>query len=256
MLRAALCDDFQEHRDAAKALINQYQSERPGIEISASLFTSGNQLLDHLAEGNNFDLYLLDIIMPGIGGMELARQIRRRDANVPIVFLTNSPDYALEAFNVSAVQYIVKPISNTALFPVLDKIIAARKIEEEKFILISTSDNRVIKVIYSSIAAVERVGRIMRFYLVSGEMLESKTIRASFREAVAQLLRDERFLHPHQSFVVNMSHICELRSCSFILKMGITLPIPRQKYAGVKNRYLKYLSQTGGSRTKGNNDEK
>ena len=255
MLRTALCDDLREHIDITMSLISHYQDERPGAEISAHGFSSGKSLLEHLEKKHKFDLYLLDVVMPDISGMELARQIRVSDPDVPIVFLTQSTEYALEAFNVFAVQYIVKPVSKAALFPVLDKIAAAHTSEDGKFILVSASDNRLIRVLYSSVIAVERFGRVMRFHLTSGEPLDSKTIRNSFEDAVVSLLRDERFLHVHQSFVINMAHMCELRACSCLLKHGIVIPIPKPKRAGTKKRYLEYLAETAARLMEGGGDE-
>jgi len=248
MFHIAVCDDIPEHIDTALSLLDTYQAERSGVEISASAFTSGASLLESMTKGQKFDIYLLDIIMPEICGIELSRKIREQDADASLIFQTQSVDHALDAFGVSAVQYILKPIGEETLFPVLDRLVAARKREEDRFIMVSSSDNRIVKVLYSSIIIVERVGRIMRFHMDIGEELNSKTIRCPFEEAVAQLLKDRRFLYAHQSFVINMSYVRELRACSFLMKNDMEVPIPRPKYTIVKGLYLEYLAETGAER--------
>jgi DNA-binding LytR/AlgR family response regulator len=213
------------------------------MEIETYSFNSSITLSERIAAGDRFDIYLLDIIMPEIDGIKLARQIRTLDENASLIFLTNSTEYALEAFGVSAVQYILKPVEKDALFPVLDKTIAARIQESVKFITVSASDGGMVKVLFSSIIAIEQSWRVMIFHLSSGEKLESKMIRVPFKSAIAQLLQDKRFLHVHQSFVINMSRVHKLCSQSFIMENGLVIPIPKPKCADLKNIYLEYLAQ-------------
>jgi DNA-binding LytR/AlgR family response regulator len=245
LIRVAVCDDICEHKDAVMSLLNLYQSERVGVEISASEFTSGVSLLENIAKGQRFDIYLLDIIMPEINGIELSQKIQEQDTDTTLIFQTQSTDHALEAYGVSAAQYMLKPINKESLFHALDRFIAARKREKDNFIMVSVSDNRTVKVLYSSIVVVERVGRVMRFHMNNGETLNSKTIRCPFESALEKLLQDSRFLCVHQSFVINMDHVRELRKWSFLMSNDMDVPIPRPKYTGIKNLYMEYLAEIG-----------
>jgi len=244
-IRIAVCDDINKQVESVSSLLEQYSSEHPGTELDIYGFNTETALLDSIEAGSRYGIYILDIIMPGIGGIELARRIKMYDTGASVIFLTNSKDFALDAFGVSAVQYFLKPLTGDVLFPVLDTILSMRRHEEEKFILISASDGRMIKLNYSLIIAVERIGRIIRYHLESGETLDSKTIRCPFRESVGQLFDDKRFLHVHQSFIANMMHVNELRTGSFLMKNGIEISIPRPKYTAIKNTYFKYLAETG-----------
>jgi len=245
MIRVAVCDDMTDQVASIIALTKSYQTKRPGMEFDFNGFTTEASLLDSIDTETGYDIYLLDVIMPGIGGIELARQIQVRDSEASVVFLTNSTDHALDAFNVSAVQYIVKPINEELLFPVLDKIITARKQKADKFMLVSAADGSIVRVLHSSIIVIERAGRVMRFHLNNGEVLLSKTIRCPFEEAVAQVLQDKSFMHVHQSFVINMAHVRELHTWSFVMKNGVEVSIPRPKYTGIKNTYMDYLAESG-----------
>lgn len=244
MFCIAICEDCLRQAEDLRMLIEQYKAERPCFEIRTSIFTSGKELLEDLDAGSVFDLYLLDILMPGLSGIELARRLRERYADVPVVFLTSSVDYALDAFKVSAVQYILKPAAEDALFPVLDKITAARKQEEERIFILRTPE-RIVKIPLASIICAELAGRLLRINLENGNTLYSRTIRMSFSEAVAPLLKDSRFLHPHKSYILNMALVEELTGDAFIMKNNLRVPVPRYRHAEAKSKYLAYLSGHG-----------
>jgi len=229
---------------AVMLLLQSYQAERPGADILINGFINGSALLKRMDTHGKYDIYLLDVVMPEIGGIELAQEIRARDPEGALVFLTGSTEHALAAFGVSAAQYILKPIKKEALFPVLDKLIAERKHEEDKYVMVSASNGHTVRVLHSHIILIERIGRSLRYVLDSGKALDSVSIRSAFETAVSELLSDKRFLLAHQSFVVNMDHVSELFAGAFVMKNGMEVSIPKQKYAFVKNRYLEYLSES------------
>ena len=120
MLRIAVCDDDQLYLTKACALLEQYARERdPALLIDR--FSLPSELLDSIDGGMRHDVYLLDIYMPGISGMSVAAELRKRDIESPIIFLTTSKEHALEAFGVGATQYLVKPYDEQALFVSMDK---------------------------------------------------------------------------------------------------------------------------------------
>lgn len=246
MLTIAICDDCASQAEDIRVLLGKYQAPAAGFyeQIRTRSFGSGEELLKSLDAGDVFDLFLLDILMPGLDGMELARALRARDADVPVVFLTSSADYALDAFKVSATQYILKPATEGELFPVLDKIIAALKREEERVFVLQTSD-QIVKLAFESIICVELAGRTLRVILENGDTLYSKTIRMPFTEAVASLIEDTHFLSPHKSYILNMALVEKLTNDAFVMRNDIRVPVPRYRYAEVKSKYLSYLHGLG-----------
>ena len=241
MIQLAICDDVPMHMTQVLKLLDMYSAERPGIEMSTHCYDSGSVLIAELNEGRAFDAYFLDILMPEADGISIAKQIRLNDKNVPIVFLTISTGHALDAFSVSATQYILKPVDKDELFAVLDKIVAEQKHESEKFFTLS-SKGCIFNLLYSSIVMVEYAGRALCFHLTNCETVESKVIRTPFGHAVAELLDDSRFLWVHQSFVINMAQVAELRRRSFLMSNGVDVSVPRPKYADVKRAYLRFLA--------------
>jgi DNA-binding LytR/AlgR family response regulator len=244
MFSIAICDDAQEQVEATKALISAYVGERPGTDIETHTFNTGLDLLVAIKDGRQFDLLILDIIMPDMDGIMLAKKLREDNCDSPLVFCTHSSSFALDAFGVSAVQYILKPIEQNALFATLDKVIAARRIEQEKFIALPGSSSRTISIFYSNIIMIEYVNRCLRFHLVDGTYVDSRTIRVSFAKGLEEILADSRFLFMHQSFVINMARVVELRGRTFIMEGGLEATVPKPRYPEIKRAYFDYLSGT------------
>ena len=239
MLRTAICDDCSVQTNVILMMLGAYQANRPAIDIRPNCFSSGAELLESMKVANSFDLFLLDILMPGINGIELAKEIRKQNDDAVIIFLSQSKDYTFEAFKVSAAQYILKPVKERTLFPILDKIVPLLKQERERYFMLSMSE-KTVRLPFSSIVCVEFANRKLYAYLENGSVLVSKCLRTSFSNTISPLLQDSRFLHVHQSFAVNIEHVMELRSNSFITKNDIEVPIPRNKLAAAKERYFSF----------------
>jgi DNA-binding LytR/AlgR family response regulator len=245
MIHTAICDDYPAQAKIIEALLEKYLKERPGIDMRLYSFLSGAELLKGIGAGNVFNLLLLDILMPEMNGIELARGIREHNEDAVMVFLTSSTDHALEAYGVSAAQYIVKPIKERDLFPVLDRVIPMLARKKERYFLLSAPESDA-KIPFSSIICVELNHRRLRIYLENGNILNSKYIRKPFAETVAPLLQDHRFVCPHKSFVLNIEKAEELKKDSFVMKNGISVPISRFKYAETKEIYMTYIAGTQG----------
>ena len=245
MFCIAVCEDDEAQLSEISELLREYGEGRAEIEIITRVFRDGDSLLKE-SESLVFDLYLLDIIMPGgIDGIAAAKVLRARDADTPVIFLTSSADYALEAFNVSAFQYLLKPIDRKCLFGALDRIIRSyERSIENSFIMVQAAGS-THRIPFAEIVFVELIGRSLTFRLSDGASLTSKTIRGSFSAAVAPLLADGRFLNAHKSYALNMEWVRELRPRSFVMRGGFEIPIPRQSLAEAKGRYFEYLSARG-----------
>ena len=109
-MRFAICDDNSSDLKTMREVFH-----RVAPEHALDTFSDGRQLLDAVSGGANYDLLFLDILMPQITGMELAREISRLAPGIPVVFLTDSESYAVEAFSVRALHYILKPMTEEAL---------------------------------------------------------------------------------------------------------------------------------------------
>jgi len=240
MIKIALCDDTPLCRKQIKGVIYEYQTVRPDVEIKIYSYDSGDKLLESINADERYDIYFLDIMMPNTDGITVAQGIRKKYRDVPVVFLTQTKSYALEAFGVLAFQYLLKPIHRDNLFPVLDRLVILRKNEEGNVFSVFTP-SRIITLPYFSIMVIEYYRRALLFHLDSGKTVESKAIRITFGAAVSELLNDSRFIWAHKSFIVNMAHVREFNFRVFIMKNGMEIPIPRNKFTSAKRTYLNFL---------------
>lgn len=183
-----------------------------------------------------FDLLLLDIIMPGVTGMEAAKELRKSNCDIPIIFLTSSREYAVESYRVSAEDYILKPVQKDELFPVLDKQLV-RFAQDEAYLTLKTG-NGIVKLFFSQILYVEVINRSLHFVLTNGDVRQTYGYLNDYENF---LLSDPNFYKPHRSYIVNMRQVTELNKNGFNTVLGKTIPIARDAFTKSKAAYMKYL---------------
>lgn len=135
MIQIGLCDDDLAILGQLRVLLDRYRVER-NAEIASAAFQSPLELLAEIEKGMRFDILLLDVIMPGENGIDAAREIRRYDNNVKIIFLTSSPEFAVQSYAVGAYFYQLKPIWEDSFFRLTDSVIAeCRRADQRSLIL-------------------------------------------------------------------------------------------------------------------------
>ena len=231
MLKIAICDDEKSQQEIIERLLFEYFKTDANIKQ----YTEGQKLLEHIQwEGKEiFDLYILDVIMPHLSGIELGRKLRSMGVTAPIIYLTTSRDYAVESYNVQAFHYLIKPVEKEKLFSVLaqaENLILKTKTNS---ITVHTSDGTVV-INTSDILYAELYARCVRYNLANGAVIDSQKLRISFQKAVSELLDLNYFRMLGSSFVVNFHHIKKVGKKELLLVNERTLPIPK----GTKNELL------------------
>lgn len=236
MLQIAICDDNIQELSNIVQLLHLYQAEK-SFPCDYAAFSNGFELLFALEKGKRFDLFLLDIIMPGLTGMEIAAEIRAHDKAVPIIFFTSSPDYALQSYTVKAVNYVLKPISKATFFLTLDELLHQMKLEKQEDILVIKSQDGIQKIHLSTLLFVEVVGRYVYYHLISGKVI---SCLESFATVCDKLSRYPYFLKTHRSYLVNMQYIDIIDTKQITLQTAATIPIAQGKAREIKQHYLTY----------------
>lgn len=177
----AVCDDQIVELEKLTALLQAWQSDRRS-DVRFQTFRSGGQLLD-AARAERFTLYLLDVLMPGMTGMDAAREIRSFDAAADIIFLTTSPGFAYESYGVRAAEYLLKPINAKLLYPVLDKLYLRDQKPQDG--LTVKSNGMLVRLPFSQLSYVEVNGKHLFFNMADGTVHE---VAASMREYEGALL--------------------------------------------------------------------
>lgn len=243
VINVALCEDCMPEGVVLAKMLDSYRSQRPDIEMEYTLFHNAEELLHAFRGGQSFKLLLLDILMPGIDGLRLSRELREAGFTGGIIFITATRDYAYEAFGVNAMDYLLKPVKEEAFFQALDhaaKTLTQR--ESERYAMVHmTSGDRMVR--FREIVCVEVRGHTHNYYLENGEMLKTKVLRVSFSTAAADLIADPRFIQPHQSFLVNADFVSSISKKKFILRNSMEVPISRLRYTQTKAAYMQYLTR-------------
>lgn len=243
MLRIAVCDDNKENLDELCRYITEYFHEKSDTESRISPFCSGKAILEKI-EDRQFDVYFLDILMPGLNGMDIGRRIREADQRAVIVYITVSREFAFEAFGVRAFQYLQKPVEKEALYDILDMIVRGLKRRQNHKICIRTRTG-LVNVNAADIIYVENISRCAVYMLKTGEQVVSICNRGSFEKSVGLLNGHSAFVQPHKSYFVNMDFIRNLGPKSLILDDGTQIAVSRNRFADTKKAYLKFLSDEG-----------
>ena len=123
MIKIAFCDDDMEVLHQMNELLDRYRVER-NEDITYAAFQSPFELLTEIEKGIRPDILFLDVVMPGQNGMDVAKEIRQYDTNMKIIFLTSSPEFAVESYSVGAYFYQLKPIWEESFFRLMDAVLA------------------------------------------------------------------------------------------------------------------------------------
>lgn len=223
-MKIAVCDDDLLCRQQIAAAVQGYFGSR---DVALSVFSRGSALLEETAKTGGFDLYILDVLMPEINGIQLGMRLRQMGDTGKIVFLTSSPDYALDAFRAMATDYLLKPVTQESISAVLDRILPAVSAQKSKSLILRTKES-AIHIDFDTLLYTELVKKTVVYHLVGGREVESMSIRSTFSEAMQELLRDSRFALCGSGRMVNLHHISELNSEYLVFKTGETLHIGKR----------------------------
>ena len=172
----------------------------------------------------------------GINGINAAREIRRYDTAVQIIFVTSSSEFAVQSYVVGAYYYQLKPIWKDSFFRLTDAVLAeCRKRTQHSLIL--RCKNGVTRITLDSLEYCEVQGRTLVFHLLDGTVIESS---GSMDELARQLADYPGFLRPHRSYLVNMEYIQNITAKSITMESLAEVPLPHGRFTAVRDQYLEY----------------
>ena len=228
MLRLAVVDDDSATRQLLCSYLEQYRQEC-GEPIKVTEFTDGDELVE--AYRSQFDLILLDVEMKFLDGMSTARAIRQMDAEVIIIFITNMAQYAIQGYEVDALDYVLKPVSYFALTQRINRAIQKMHRREKRYFTISVRGGTV-KLETGDIYYVESFKHQLTYHTRSGDFVASGTIQQA-----EETLPSGGFFRSGKSYLVNLDHVDGVRG-GFAVIHGDQLPISRAK----KTAFLEALA--------------
>lgn len=240
MLKVAICDDQVLELKLLELHLEQYQRLRERT-FSVETFSSSPELVRRLMAGGQYDLLILDMVMPEYSGVDVGHIVRGLGLESAILFHTVSASFALDAIAVHPVEYLLKPLNAARLYAALDTAFACMESRNAGLTLQTRLGTESLS--WEEIVCVEHAGRIARVHTADGGVRESVYLRASFQSLVAPLLRRVDFVQTHKSFLANLLHVRALRGTALLTATGVEVPISRRSAAETRQRYLRYWQQ-------------
>ena len=201
------------------------------LAVQAERFESAQAFLFHYEEHKDYDVLLLDIEMPGMDGMSMARAIRRENEAVQIVFVTGYSDYIAEGYEVAALHYLMKPVSREKLFAVLNRALEKRKREERCLNL--ELGGEMVRIPFYDIRYLD-----VRQNYVTIHAKAEYTVKRSLNEFEKEL--DDRFFRAGRSLIINLKYIRRVTKTEVSLSDGTLLPLPRGAYEPLNRAIIKH----------------
>ena len=243
MYLIALCDDELEELKKTEKLLQEYEKNHPGLEFAIECFEYADELLEMFsAESYLPDLIFMDIYMPDRAGntisfgMKAANELRKMGYQGKLVFLTTSREYALEAFDVGASQYLVKPLAENKLFSVLDKFLKDAEEARKKYILLKI-EGRLVRVALNDIVYCEAQRKTQCLYLTDGTQC---MLHTTMTELYKQVSDYPEFVRVGVAFIVNLGYINSLNAKEIQMDNGKKIYLPRGAYKGLREQYFSY----------------
>ena len=237
MFKIAVCDDEQLYLNMSLAMLEQYAEEHE-VEIEANCFAISSELLDRMEAGERYDIYLLDIYMPGVSGMSVATELRSKGVRSPIIFLTSSTEHAVEAFGVDATHYLLKPYTEEHFFSAMNKAVQSISVHAAESIVLKVG-GEYQSILIADILYCEAANNYQRLCLKSGGEL---LVRMTATELYEQLEGFGCFCRCGRAYILNLDHIKKVTANSAVLKNGTELPLPRTVVAPLRSAFFSHFN--------------
>lgn len=235
MIKIAILEDEKAAAKKLTTFFDRYTAEHPDVEFDITHFNDGLSLLDNYRD--HYDVFLLDIQMPGINGMETAHRIREIDSEVMIIFVTNMVEYAVEGYDVRAFDFILKPVTYAAFLPKLERILRAIAIHKDAVMVKLKMKEGMQWVSSNDILYLEVSNHDVFLRLSNGTILRQPGPLSKFEKS----LETVSFARNNACYLVNLKHIRGIHG-DFVDIGEERLPISKSK----RKEFLSQLAQYKG----------
>lgn len=249
-MKIAIVEDEKEHALLLESYIKNW-SEKRGRQVICRIFDSPEAFLFEWAQEKDFAILFLDIQMPKMSGMELAKRIRKDSDLVGIVFTTGIVDFMQEGYEVSAIHYLLKPLSEEKVVSCLEKFCQKAQTESPSLVLRTQTGTQrfyarqiwwICAMGHHILAGAEQIP--------SGENKAGGLRRLEASDSIGDVERvlpkDGSFVKCHRSYLVNLSHVYRIEKTEVVLDNGDKIPLSRRLYQTVNDSFIRYYQKENG----------
>lgn len=234
-INIAICDDEQKSLDTIEEKLYK-ASEKLNIKIETYIYNDGNKVLDLIYnDKEDFDILFLDIDMPNISGLEVARKLREKKTDVILIFISAHEQYVFESIEYNPFRYIRKSRIDKELLLALRAAYSRIAEMQDYYIAVKTEESEV-RVKHSDIMYFETIARKVGIHLNNGEVL---IVRKTIKE-LNEELNDEHLIRIHSGCVANVKYIDKFSNYDITLDNGEKLIVSRTRVKNVKATLMNY----------------
>ena len=235
-MKIAICDDETIILDEVSSYIKKYSEQKDKSDIEVFPFSSASSLLNSIDNGALFDIFMLDVYIGDEMGTTLAREIRAREIENPIIFLTTSVEHAPQGYETGTLRYLIKPLEPEKFYEAMDAaLLQAEKITKQLIRL--KTENGIESINANNIMYSESHDHYQYIKLDNGQLLK---VRTTVLELYAMLAKNDGFVRLGSAYIINLRNIKNLTSSEILLYNNTTIPIPRGKYAELKKVFWNF----------------
>lgn len=232
-MRLAICDDMQISLCQIKNVLAQWEGYPDNLQVES--FEDGDSLIT-AHNANPFDIILLDVIMPLLNGIETAREIRQHDKMVKIVFLTSSPEFAVDSYTVKANNYLLKPLDTEKLYACLDEL--SEDILNNVKTIVIKSTKALHKIEINNIEYLEAQNKRVLVAFCDGTSIIATEPLYCYED---QLKLEDGFFKVSRSYIVNIHHVNTFTTKEVRMQSGCLISIARSCQKDFETAYFETL---------------
>ena len=230
-MKVAICDDKIQFHKMLKEHLDKYSMQRH-VDLDYYDYTSGRDLF---ASSIKHDIIFMDYQMDGLDGLETSDQLRKKNIDIPIVFLTSYPHVVFDAFKVNAFRFLVKPIDMEKLTDTMDSFL--HDLDDSNYILVKTDEaNKRINI--KDIVYVEASGKYC--YIRDNE--DSVLYKGTLAE-IEEKLPQDMFFRSHRTYLVGFRHITSHTSTSILFDNNERALISKMKLTAFKKAFTDFIKR-------------
>ncbi len=233
MLQVAIIEDAESDRKILTDYLDRYSEEKKQ-EFQVSCYSNALSFIND--DGTEFDIVLMDILMPKMNGMEAANKLREVNESACLIFVTNMSEYAVEGYQVNAMDYLLKPVQYSRFEAALDKAVKHCALRRHHVLSFQTADG-LVRLDSFDIYYIQSY----KHYLYIQTLNDEYRIRSSMKE-MEQQLNDQLFFRCDNSYIINLEHVSEIKRDTAVVGSW-NVPVSRMRRKDFVNAFTCYLGE-------------